>query len=211
MSVVFGALDVAIFYLFSRKILNLPAAIISSLALTFLPLHISISTFGMTHPVSIFFHLLGLYFIFLYFDSHDINRLIFSSVFLGLGTCARLSDGITIIAAVFLYLTWSMRYPKLPKKDIVYRLMLYLILYSITILFFHLPTLLKERFFMFRQTVNVYYYHHSLEYFLFSSERLIQILGPEAVIIIVAGAGYFFLKKNRILFYFLATLSIMEA
>ncbi|MBL7197014.1 MAG: glycosyltransferase family 39 protein [Candidatus Omnitrophica bacterium] len=203
MSVVFGSLGIGIFYLFSRKILDRPGALISSLILCFLPLNIAISTLGFTHPISIFFNLAGIYLLFLYFEKYKLNNLILSSIFLGLGTAARLTDGLIIVAVIFLYLAWSVRNSKLSKKLIIGRLVIFLISYSAIILILYLPMFLKIGFSQFKNTLAIYYYYHSFQNLYVSSKWIVDILSIAGIAILIAGIGYFFLEKNRILFYFL--------
>ncbi|NQV00080.1 MAG: glycosyltransferase family 39 protein [Parcubacteria group bacterium] len=203
MSVVFGSLGIGIFYLFSRKILDILGASISSLILALLPLHISVSTFGMTHPLSIFFHLIGFYFLFLYLEKYKLNRLIISAIFFGFGAAARLTDSLIIIAVIFLYLFWSFKNSMISKKDIIYRLASFLILYSVVTLLFYLPMFLEGGLSHFKDTMSAYYFYHSLSCLYGSLKYIIEILSLPGVIISFAGMGYFFLERNRSLFYFL--------
>lgn len=206
MSVVLGSLNIIIFYLLARKMLDRVGSLASSLIFSFLPIHISVSTFGMTHPVSIFFHLSGIYLLFLYFDGYKTNRLMLSAIFLGLGTAARLPDGIIIISVVFLYLNWLLKYSGLPKKDILHRLIIYLIIYSIAIIIFYLPMFFRTGLAQFKGIASAYYYDHSLIYLWFSLKEVTEILGFGGIVLLIFGAVYFFLDKKNTIFYFLLLL-----
>jgi hypothetical protein len=175
----------------------------SSLILCFLPLHIHISTFGMTHPISIFFCLLGLFFLFLYGDRYKLDKLILSGIFLGFGTAARLSDGLIIIAAIFLYLTLSFRDSNISKKAIINRLLFFLISFSVVILLLYLPMLLKNGLSQFREVFSAYYLSHSLKYLYFSWKWLIDVLSVNGIVILIAGLYYFILEKEKTLLCFL--------
>ena len=203
MSVVLGSLGVGVFFLLSRKILDRVGAFIASLMLCFFPLHVDISTFGLTHPVSIFFNLTGIYVLFLYLDSFKLKRLIASSVFLGLGAAARLTDGLLILVALFLYLSLSFKDSKFSKKVILSRSIIFLFSFGLTVLIFYLPMLFKGGLSQFKDTLETYYYFHSLRILRDSSEWIIDILEASGFCLFVAGLGYFLIEKSRIVLSFL--------
>ncbi|MFC1709594.1 ArnT family glycosyltransferase [Candidatus Omnitrophota bacterium] len=203
MGVIFGSLSVGIFYIFSRKILDKPGALLSSLILCFLPLHIYVSTIGLNHSVSIFFNLTGLYFLFLYLEKYKLNKLILSSLFLGLGAASRLTDGLIIFSAIFLYLLWSFRKPDISRTAILKRLVLFLFIFGFTIFIFYMPMFLKSGISQFRSTLDIYYYYHSLKRLQASSIWIVDIIGIHGVILFIAGLGYFLLERKKTIFYFL--------
>jgi hypothetical protein len=203
MSVVFGSLNVVIFYLLCRKILDKAGALMAALILCFLPMHIDISTFGLTHPVSIFFNLTGIYFLFLYFEKLRFNKLIFSSVFLGLGAAARLTDGLIVFVAIWLYFSLSSKNPKLSKTLLLKRIAVFLFLFGLTILIFYVPMILKTGITQFQDTLGVYYYHHSLLYAAPSLGFVAWIVGFPGLLILLAGVGYFLLERDKLMLHFL--------
>lgn len=169
----------------------------------FLPLHIDISTFGLTHPVSIFFNLTGIYLLFLYLEKFKLKNLFLSSIFLGCGTASRLTDGIIMLAIIYLYLIQSFKSSNLSKKLIIKRLITFLTLYSFIILISYLPMLLNIGIAQFKETLSVYYYAQSFRYFSEYSTWIIDILSFPGAIFLIAGLGYSSFHKNKSIVFFL--------
>ncbi len=100
MSVILSSLSVSIFYLFIKNTLNASSAFFSALFLSLHPIFLTLSVYGNSHVVCIFFLLLSLYVL---TNPHQKFRYFFFSLFLGLMGASRLQDMILMIIPLSLF------------------------------------------------------------------------------------------------------------
>lgn len=97
MSVVFSALSVPILYLITKKLFDPVSAILSSIIFSITPIFLGISVFGKSHTPSIFFLLLGLYYILRFQETGKKKNLWIGGIAIGLMGACRLQDMILMI------------------------------------------------------------------------------------------------------------------
>jgi 4-amino-4-deoxy-L-arabinose transferase-like glycosyltransferase len=100
MSVIFSSLSVLILYLLVENLFNSRAAFFSALLFSLHPIFLSLSVYGNSHTVSIFFLLCSLYA--LASSKQRFSQLLFA-LFFGLMGAARLQDMILIIAPISIF------------------------------------------------------------------------------------------------------------
>jgi len=196
MSVFFGSFSIWIFYLFSRKFIDRIGSLFATFLLMFLPLHIAVSTFGMTHSVSIFFGLAGLYYLILYLEDYRINKIIISSILLGLSVAARPPDAPIILAAIFLYLIQSFKDSKTSKQVIFYRLLIFLVFFTGCILLFYLNMIFKVSLVEFKSSMAMYYLINDSIFLVHALILIVRILSIPGMIIALFSLLYCICKKD---------------
>lgn len=145
MSVMMGSLSVMAFYLLTRTLINERAALWGSLALSFSPIFLSLSTYGTSHMPSVCFLLLGLWMTARFLQTDLRRNLYAAGLWLGLMGAARAQDLILMSIPVAL-LIWLN--PMQPERRVVLsqrgKDILYVGLLSGMIAFaFHVPFLLQ--------------------------------------------------------------------
>jgi 4-amino-4-deoxy-L-arabinose transferase-like glycosyltransferase len=204
MSVIFGSLSIGIFYLLARKFLDERGSLMASLILCFFPLHLYVSTIGFNHAVSIFFHLFGIYFLFLYLEKYELQKMILSAFLLGLGAASRLADGFIMFAVIFLFITWSFKYSNLSGKSVFRNLLGFLLIYGATIILFYLPAFFTGALSEMQNSVSgLYYLYFEPRSIILMSKEIVAVFDGGGLVLLIAGVVYFFIYKNRILLYFL--------
>ncbi|MFC1752707.1 glycosyltransferase family 39 protein [Thermoproteota archaeon] len=196
MSVVFGSLGIGAYYLLAKTLIGRSGAVLSALALCLLPLHLSISTYAMTHHVSIFFHILGIYFLFLYFKDQDIHKLIDAGILLGFGTAARLSDGMIILPIIILFFVQSHKQYGVFSRTTFSRLGVLLGSYFLLWVVFYLPMIAQGDFREVKGLFEIYYHFHSLRQLSLARKGLLEILGLYGCIFSILGAFWFIKEKG---------------
>lgn len=198
MSVTFGSLSVGVFYLFTKKILNRYYSIIVSIIVSFFPLHFSLSTFGLNHTLAITLYLLSAYCMVWYGERHRLTMLVFSAVFLGCGTAARLSDAIFVVPLLFFL--WASRPPFSTRWFCMVRMVFFLAVASAVTLLFYMPFFAQERLYL----CTYWHFTHTF-YHLFRMVRIgmPELLSIPGIVVAIIGGFYFFLRGTRVFFYFL--------
>jgi len=137
MSVVFGSLSVAVFYFLVKKFFDASTAFFSSILFSISPIFLSVSVYGKSHTPSMFFLLLGLYFLIIFLKQESKKDLFYAGLFIGLFGAARSQELILmILPIVFLYFS-------LAQKD---KFKNFLVLFSLIIAvsgLFHLPLIIQ--------------------------------------------------------------------
>ncbi len=111
MSVVLSSLSVAIFYLFIKNIINTRSAFFGALLFSLHPIFLSLSVYGNSHIVCVFFLLLSLYTL---TNPHQKFRYFFFSLFLGLMGAARLQDMILMLLPISIF--WIAGHKNTPES-----------------------------------------------------------------------------------------------
>jgi len=146
MSVVFGALAVSAYYLFTRKFLNETAALFGAFFFSFHPIFFGISLYGKSHAPSLFFLLAGLICLLYAHSARRTALVLLSGFFFGLMGAARLHDLILMLPAIILLLIGP-----LPGRSFTSILrgqktkwLLFFGLIGITVIACHLPFFLSQ-------------------------------------------------------------------
>ena len=106
MSACVSALSVPLFYIISKKLAGQTAAIISSLLFSLSPIFLSLSVFGNTHVLSLFFCLLTVSMI-LHIQKPPLSGALATGAALGLWGAVRLQDALTLLPALLLLMRRS--------------------------------------------------------------------------------------------------------
>ncbi len=104
MSVVFSSLAIVACYVFTQKLFDSLTAILSSLFLSVFPIHLGLSVFGTSHIPSLFFLLLGLFFLLCYLETKRNPSLFLSGLCIGLMGASRLHEMVLMLLPIsYLY------------------------------------------------------------------------------------------------------------
>ena len=112
MSVLVSSLTVPLFYIITKKITDPTTAVISSLLFSVSPIFLSLSVFGNTHVLSLFFCMLSLLIVLRVKTYSRPGGLLAAGIALGLWGAVRLQDFITLLPVVLMLL----RLPGPPRK-----------------------------------------------------------------------------------------------
>ncbi len=141
MSVVLSSLSVSIFYIFIKNVVNNRAAFFSALFFSLHPIFLSLSVYGNSHVVCVFFLLLSLYAL---TQPHQKFRYFFFSLFFGLMGAARLQDMILMLIPISIFwIAWHKNIPENSQRKIL-SLALCLISALLIAALFHIPYLLGK-------------------------------------------------------------------
>ncbi|MEW6008611.1 MAG: glycosyltransferase family 39 protein [Candidatus Omnitrophota bacterium] len=105
MSAIFGSLAVMMLFLVCKEILSKKTALISSILFSVSPAFLSVSTFAINHPASIFFALSSIYFMLLFSKKMLDKYLILSGISLSLCASTRLPDILIICPVLYIYIS----------------------------------------------------------------------------------------------------------
>jgi len=161
MSVLLSSGAVVGAYLFTRKILDEWTAILAAITLSFFPIFLGLSVYGMSHIPSVFFLLCGLCFL---IKSHEKNEWLFllaSSLSLGVMAASRLQELILMAPALSFFFFCSKNATKIKKprtySPMIIRFGLWTSAILITTALFHLPLILDNDRNHYLSQLNRYY------------------------------------------------------
>jgi len=100
MSVVFSSLGIVIFYFLAEKIWGRRTAFYSASVLSVCPIYLALSVYGKSHIPSLFFLILGIYFLMEYVTENSKRSMFLSALSLGLMGACRIQDLILMMPAV---------------------------------------------------------------------------------------------------------------
>lgn len=136
MSVVFGALGTAAFYVFLRLIFDEKAAWLGAALFCFNPVLWGTSVYGMNHSPSLFFLIAGLCFLFSFLKNGSHRYFLLGAVFIGFMGATRLQDMILVTPAI-IYAGMFLKEGQYPQK---FRAILtFFIVAGAIVAAFHLP------------------------------------------------------------------------
>ncbi|VAX36797.1 hypothetical protein MNBD_UNCLBAC01-1301 [hydrothermal vent metagenome] len=139
MSVLFSSLCIPVFYLITKKLFDSPTALFSSILFSVCPFFLGISVYGMSHAPSLFFLLIGIFFLLKYKENLKTKYFFLSSISIGLVGAARLQDlCLILIPVLFLFLQKNFS-----KKNVINLLWFGIIIFLTTTLF-HIPFFLEN-------------------------------------------------------------------
>jgi len=141
MSITFGALCIPVFFLITKKLFNGLTALIASIILSCSPIFLSISVYGMSHTPALFFTLLSILFMLKYYNSTQIQPLIFSAICIGLTGATRLQEMVPMILPLgFICILKHFNIDlNSSKRDIYKNISIFLITAVLTAAVFYIP------------------------------------------------------------------------
>lgn len=141
MSVVFGSLGTAAFYLFLRLIFDETAAWLGAALFCFNPVLWGTSVYGMNHMPSLFFLITGVYFLFRYFKNNEQRDFLWGAVFIGLMGATRFQDMVLIVPAVIFAIVFLQEGKFLRKLQECFW---FFLIVAVIVIGFHLPYLFND-------------------------------------------------------------------
>ncbi|MCR4337715.1 MAG: glycosyltransferase family 39 protein [Candidatus Omnitrophica bacterium] len=107
-SVVLGAFNILLIYLFVKKIFTERCAVLSAILLSFNPLFLGLSTYASSHMPAIFFFLLGLLSLFSYRHTARFRDILLTGFYWGCFGATRIVDwGLLLPAMIFIHQKWT--------------------------------------------------------------------------------------------------------
>jgi len=159
MSVFFGSLCIPLFYFLVKKLFNVGTAILSAISLSLSPIFLSISTYGMSHTLSLFCLLAGLLSLISLSKEPPIKRIVLSVIFIGFLGATRAQE----LVLLFIPITFAFFYPfslnSLNRKELLREINLYFLfvfLITFTALLLHIPFFIGPQSQAYFQQLNHY-------------------------------------------------------
>jgi len=151
MSVVFSSACVPLLFILGQKIFDRTTGLLSAITLTFTPIFFGISVFGKSHAPSLFFLLMGIYFLYKFSESAGKKHLWLAGLAIGCMGAIRLQDMLLIVPALTVLCLTGYRprvknkaYPLRPKQPVIQNcIALWFVVVLITTLF-HLPYVMQN-------------------------------------------------------------------
>ncbi|MCB9771459.1 MAG: glycosyltransferase family 39 protein [Candidatus Omnitrophica bacterium] len=198
MSVVYSSLTVLIFYFFIAKLFDNLTAFCAGILLSLNPIFLTLSVYGNSHTVSIFYLLLSLTFLVSQFK----RRLLFFALTLGLFGAARLQDMILMLPAVFI-LFLNQTQERIKTKVYIFIKLIFISLF--VALIFHLPYFFGpssknylsqlQHFYNLGVTSN---FDGVLSRYLFSNIKFFCVVNPAIIFTFI---GFIYLLRNKRIAY----------
>ncbi len=150
MSVTISSASIIIFYQVALRLFSPTAAIFASIIYAFTPIYLGVSTYGSTHPIAVFFLLVGILYTLIFQETLRWRHLVLAAVSWGGLGSAREQDLILMIppiAMLFFYSPGLKSTGLFNQTKISWRFTRFIIasgLSLLTVILFHLPILLRK-------------------------------------------------------------------
>jgi len=144
MSVLFSSLCIPIFYYFAKKLLNPTAALSGAILFSLSPIFLGNSLYGNSHPINIFFNLLGFSLLLTHFKTTEKNLILFSGISFGLAAAARIQDTLVIVPAILIFIFTNVRPLPNTTSQKTKTFIHVALIAALTTIFFYCPLLFEK-------------------------------------------------------------------
>jgi len=157
MSVLLSSLCIPIFYYINKKMFSSSCACFSAIILATTPIFLGISTYAKSHAPSLFFLLLGIFYILNYAQEKKLHQFILAIIFIGFLGATRLQDMILTAIPVSFLFCFTTNNQKFPLRKTITQMITFWILAGCITILFHLPYFLSEKTNNYQQQLNFFF------------------------------------------------------